>query len=339
MSSLAADDDGVRALAAGAPPVTDDNNRMATSSVYDLGSGLAPAAAGAVLAAYDPLQQPGSWIYTAFRDQVSFDYVARRLSQFVAVDSSVLDRMDVIARILGSTEQGYATRVTTLSARGDPEASRRAAREGLELFPKSQVLRYLYVQPDIGALVAGSAEPDVAAAAQTLADPAAAVVLAAKFSTQRDWKSVAQLDPVLAQAKWTDPWKFDALQARADWRGRVVTAGARERLADECLALLDEAIVMQPTMTFYGLRARCARAAGRKDVLLESLWHLGRSTFKRSLNSGAPERAKARKEIESMIGVLRASVPTADAESGVDPQRFQEVLDALGDNIRRLEAP
>jgi hypothetical protein len=40
-----------------------------------------------------------------------------------------------------------------------------------------------------------------------------------------------------------------------------------------------------------------------------------------------------------MIGVLRASVPTADAESGVDPQRFQEVLDALGDNIRRLEAP
>jgi hypothetical protein len=163
------------------------------------------------------------------------------------------------------------------------------------------------------------------------------VLLAAKFSTERDWKSVAQLDPLLAQAKWTDPWKFDALQARADWRGRVVTAGARERVADECITLLDEAIVMQPTLAFYGLRARCARAAGRKDVLLESLWYLGRSTYKRSLNSNAPERAKARQEIESMMSALKASIPAADADSGVDPQRLQEVLDALGDNIRRLD--
>jgi spermidine synthase len=337
VASLAADSDGVRALGAGAPLITDDKNRMATSSVYDFGGGLAPAAMGAVLAAYDPLRHSDSWVYAAFRDRMSFDYIARRLSQFVAVDSSVADRIDAIATILGSTEQGYAVRVTALAARDNAQASRRAAREGLELYPQSQVLRYLYVQPDIGALVGDSASPDVAAAAEKLSEPAAAVLLAAKFSIARDWKSIAQLDPLLAQAKWTDPWKFDALQARADWRGRVVTAGARERIANECITLLDEAIAMQPTPAFFGLRARCARAAGRKDVLLESLWRLGRSTFRRSLNSGAPERAKARQEIEQMIGVLTASIPQADADSGVDPQRFQEVLDALGDNIRRLE--
>src|SRR6185437_9071905 len=49
VASLAADRDGVRALGGGAPLITDEDNRMATSSVYDLGGGLAPAAIGRVL--------------------------------------------------------------------------------------------------------------------------------------------------------------------------------------------------------------------------------------------------------------------------------------------------
>ena len=142
---------------------------------------------------------------------------------------------------------------------------------------------------------------------------------------------------MLAGTRWTDPWKIDAVEARANWRGRVATAEVRERAGDECLGLIDEAIVMQPTLTLFGLRARCARAAGRKDVLVESLWYLGRGTYNGSLNSGEPARAKARRDLESIIGVIKASVPAGEADSTVDPVRVQEVLDSLGDNIRRLE--
>jgi spermidine synthase len=337
VASLAADEEGVRALAAGAALVSDDRNRMATSSVYDFGRGLTPTGMGQVLAPYDPLRRPNSWVYGPFRERVSFDYIARRLSQFVAIDGSVADRLDAMAKILGATEAGYAVRVTALSVRGNPEASRQTVRESLELFPQSQVLRYLYVRPDIGPLVGDSASPDISAAAQKLSNPAAAVLQAAKFSTQRDWGSVAALDATLAQAKWTDPWKYDAVEARADWRGRVVTASERTRIGDECIALLDEAIAMQPTATFYGLRARCARAAGRKDVLVESLWYLGRTTFNRSLNSGAPEREKAREDLQQMLALLNASIPAVDAESGVEAARVREVIDTLGDNIRRLD--
>jgi hypothetical protein len=69
-AALAADSEGMRALAAGAPLITDDDNRMAASSLYDFGHGLDAAAVGRILAPYDPLQRPDSWVFRGYRERL-----------------------------------------------------------------------------------------------------------------------------------------------------------------------------------------------------------------------------------------------------------------------------
>jgi hypothetical protein len=335
-AALAVDGDGARALAAGAPLITDDDNRMATSSVYDLGGGLTPDGMGRVLAAYDPLQRADSWVFREFRDRISFDYIARRQALFAGIDPSVVDRIAAIAKALATTESGNAVRVTALAARGEHDAARQLAREAMQLFPESQGLRYAYIRPWIGSIVRGTATPEIAAAAQGLADPAAALIRAGRFSGQQDWKSVADLDPILARVRWTDPWKFDAIQARADWRGRIASGELRRQAGDECIAIIDEAIVVQPTIGLYGLRARCAIGAGRKDVLVESLWYFGQGTFNASAGRTPEDRAAAKRDIESVVNVLRNTVQGAPSDGSVDPARVQEVIQKLNDNIQRL---
>ena len=337
VAALAVDNEGAHALAAGAPLITDDDNRMATSSVYDLGSGLTPRGMGQVLAAYDPLQRAGSWIFQAFRDRLSFDYIARRQALFSAIDSSIVDRLDAMAAALAASESGHIVRVTALAARGEPQASHQLAHEGIALFPESQALRYTYIRSFIGPLAQGTATPEIASAAQGLGEPAAALIQARRFSTQQNWQGLADLDPILSHALWTDPWKFDAVQDRAEWRGRIASPEKRRQAGDECLSLIDEAIVVQPSLALYRLRARCASSAGRKDVFVESLWQLGQGTYNSGMRGPPEQRAGARRDIETIIRVLKANVPADERDGGAESARVAEVIERLNDNIQHLE--
>ena len=118
VAALAVDEDGARELAAGAPLITDDNNRMATSSVFELGRGLTADAAGRVLAAYDPLQRGAPWLFQGLAGQVDFGYIARRLVFFRALDPSSLDRVRKLSRFLGDTPAARYTQVLLYAVAG-----------------------------------------------------------------------------------------------------------------------------------------------------------------------------------------------------------------------------
>ena len=81
--ALMLDAEGARRIAAGAPLITDDDNRIATSSVYEKGRGMTGESSGRVLSPYDPLQRPDSVVYTSLRPYLSFPYIARRNGVFV----------------------------------------------------------------------------------------------------------------------------------------------------------------------------------------------------------------------------------------------------------------
>jgi spermidine synthase len=336
VTALAADAEGARALASGAPLITDDDNRMATSSVYDFGQGLTPDAVGRVLAPYDPLRRKDSWIYRNYRERLSFDYIARRLAMFAGVDGSTADRLKALANALGDSPAAYAARISALTASGAHAAARQLAREAVALFPESQSLRYTYVRPWLPSLARGTAPPEITAAAAALADGPSAVIHAGRLTAQLDFESVADLDPVLARIPWTAPWKFDAIQARADWRGRVPSGALRKRAGEECIALIDEAIVVQPSLGLYEQRARCAVAAGREDVLIESLWYFGQGTYANSVRLPPEDRARARRDLETVVRVLEETTQDVANESRFDPARAAEVIDKLSANIERL---
>jgi spermidine synthase len=335
VTALAADGAGVRALGASAPVITDDDNRMATSNVYDFGKSLSPEGVGRVLAPHDPLQNPDSWIYHNYRSRLSFEYIARRISMFVPIDKSALERLSVMSNSLGTKADAYAVRIVALVAKGEQSGARQLAHEAMELFPEDQTIRYAYLRPWFGALARGTASPEITAAAKNLTEAPAALVRAGLLLQQQDFKGLAELDGLLARVPWTAPWKLDAVQVRADWRGRLPTE-LRKRGGDECIALIDEAIVAQPTLFLYESRARCALAAGRTDVLVESLWYLGQGTFASSLQLAGEERARASRDLEGMVRMLeKARKDEAESGSG-DVERVTEVIGKLNANAERL---
>jgi spermidine synthase len=336
VTALAADADGMRALAAGAPLITDDDNRIATSTVYDFGQGLTPDAVGRLLAPYDPLQKADSWIYRTYRSRFAFDYIARRLGLFVSIDKSTTDRLTAMANALGPMPDAYAARIVLLTANGESERARQLTREAMQLFPDDQALRYAYLRPWLVPLARGTAPPEVAAAMRGLAESAATLIEAIGFTSRQDLKGVAALDPQLARVRWTDPWKLDAVQARADWRGRLVSGDLRQRAGEECIGIIDEAIVAQPTLALYEQRARCALAAGRTDALVESLWYFGHGTYTNSLRLTPDARSHAKRDLEAVVRVLERTSKEPEGKDRSDPQRVREVIGKLNANIERL---
>ncbi len=295
-AALAVDGDGARKLAAGAPLITDDDNRMATSSLYDFGQGLDAAGIGRILAPYDPLQNPDSWVFQGYRERVSFPYIARRMSLFAAIDASVSDRIAALGRALQGTASGHEVDATLLRVRGEPAASGPAVRESV----------------------------------------AGVLVRARQLANAGDWKAVSEMDATLASVPWTEPWKIDAVQLRADWRSRVASRALRRPAAEECIAIIDEAIVAQPSRTLHGLRARCGLAAGRYDVAVESLWSLGNATYYNARRGTEEQRLAAKRNLETVIAALLKNI-SPEAGGGFDIVRRDEVVSKLREHVESLE--
>jgi hypothetical protein len=278
-AALAADADGTRALATGAPLITDDFNRMATSSVYDFGRGLTAAEMGRILAPYDPLQNPDSWVFRGYRGRLSFAYIERRISMFAAIDASTRDRITALSRALAG---GQAL----------PEGDRTVMARAVEL------------------------------------------------AADNEWKAVSELDADLARVAWTDSWKLESVQMRADWRSRVISPALRRRAGDECISIIDEAIVVQPSLALYGLRARCGLSAARYDVVVESLWNLGNATWHNARRLPAEQRLTAKRDLETVITALQKNLPEEDnraVQRSFDIARRDEVVRKLRDRITGLE--
>jgi spermidine synthase len=332
VAALVLDTASARELASGAALITDDNNRMATSSVYELGRGMNPDMAGRILAAYDPLQRRDSFVYQLLGGMLSYDYIARRMAIFVALDASLVDRMERMGAILGATPQGEYVRALALSLRGKQSAGIQALRDAARAFPDSDMLRFEAIRPFLGALSAQRASPEIAAEAQALSGSAATVVRGAQLAVAGKWAELAALDGELARARWTDPWILEAIQLRADWRSRVTTPERKRALGDEAIALLDRLILVSPSLGLYGLRARCGITAERPEVVIESAWSYGRGAIATAAVLQPAQRAEARTNIE---GILRLLVDV-EQKPGVDQARLSEIRAGLQKGLQSL---
>jgi len=280
-AALAVDGAGMRALAAGAPLITDDYNRMATSSLYDFGRGLDATAIGRVLAPYDPLLRPESWIFQSYRERLSFEYLERRIAVYESIDESARERIAGMKIALGGTEQN------------------------------------------------GAAAAATSASFETL-------TTARGLAAASDWKGLSDLDSTLAGVPWTAAEKIEAVQLRAEWRTRVTTAPHRKRAGEECLALIDEAIIVQPTRALYGLRAKCALAVGRSDIAVESLWSLGKTTYLSARDGDEAQRREAQRTLELLVTALTRNVPATPGGT-FDRIRRDEVVKKLRTDLHSLQ--
>ncbi|MBV6417671.1 MAG: Polyamine aminopropyltransferase [Steroidobacteraceae bacterium] len=305
VAALVADAPGARALAAGAPLITDDRNRLATSNVLELGRGLSADATGRVLAPYDPLQRADSFVHRALAPRLSMSYIARRLTTYVGLDASLRDRIARLGAILGDTPRGAYVRALSAMTGGDTAAGLRLYHEARAHFPDDAELRFELVRPNLASLAHGTAPAGVVEVARGLRGEPALVLLAISHAAHERWDDLVQLDDDLAAIPWVRPWAIDALQVRIDWRTRVANPQARRAYGDEALALVDRALVVQPTSALFGLRTRAAITANRPEVIVESIAGYGQAMYATAARSAdSSRRGRAIRTLQGLEGVL-----------------------------------
>ncbi len=331
VAALAADESGTAALAAGAALITDDTNRMATSSVYELGRGLSADAAGRLLAPYDPLQRGDSFVYRELRGDLDFPYLARRLNFYRAIDPSILDRLRRMAEALGPTDAGGYVQLVLLGSSGERQRYAELVALLAARYPANDRLQFALLQSHQRAIGRGEVTPEWAKIIATLPGSAQAALRGSQFLLQSKFTELADLDAVLATARWTDPWYPDATELRADWRVRVSNPGLAKSLSDEAIALLDRLAVVQPSLPLYVLRARAALAADRPDVLVESVWQVAQWTAATTGNE-VDARERARSTLRELLQLLDGR----DSDERIDTTRLAEVRDSIQKAIVRL---
>lgn len=318
--ALILDSAGARRIAATAPLITDDDNRIATSSVYEQGRGMTGESSGRFLAGYDPSQRADSEVYTNLRPHLSFQYLVRRNGLFVLVDPSLTDRVARMAQILGDSPDGQYARAFYYRMRRDRQRSMETFRLAIDQYPDDVALRQEFLRDHFGDLARGSADPEIAEVATPLNGASAELLAAARRAARSEWQAVAQADDHLAEIPWADGWYPEALELRVNWRTRVTNADQARRFGDEAIPMIDRMTIMNPTLNLYGMRTRAGFAAQRPAVVVESVSNYVRLAAG-MVRAGVIPAETLRKDAVALRDILN----DAEKMKGSDVPRIAEV--------------
>jgi len=276
VAALVLDADGARRIATGARLITDDDNRIATSSVFEKGRGMTGDTSGRLFAAHDPLQRADSVVYGPLKDYLSFPYLARRNAVFVLLDGSLADRVGRMSQFFPADARGEYLRAYYYRMKKQGQRSNETLRLAIDEFPDDESLRLEFLRSWYGDLATDKAAPEIAEVADKLSPPASVVLASARHAVKSEWREIALADEQLAEIPWTSVWYAEAMELRVNWRLSVSDARERKRFGDEAISMIDRLAIMNPTLNLYGLRIRAGFAAERPEIVVESLSNYAR---------------------------------------------------------------
>jgi spermidine synthase len=314
LTALVLDAEGARRISAGAPLITDDDNRIATSNVYEQRRGMTGDSSGRFVAALDPLQRADSVAYGPLKDLVSFPYIARRMSVFSALDSSISDRMARMAQILAGDARGEYLRAFYYRMNRQVQRSNELLRLSIDEYPADDSLRLDFLRDWFGQLAVDTAPPEIVEVAAGLSPRPASILAAARHAARNEWQDVATADSQLAEVPWTDVWYAEALELRVNSRLHIEGAKERKRYADEAIMMIDRLAIMSPTLPLYAQRTRAGFAANRPEVVIESISNYARLA-KHMVSAGVNSPESLRNDAKALSGLLDdvSTLPGADA--------------------------
>lgn len=325
LTALALDTAGARALARGSLPITDDNNRLATSGVYDFKRAMGSAAAGRLLAPFDPLTQTNSFVYRELLPSISFDYMWRRIATWATTDASVAERLERLTTVLGDSEPAANLRVAAALRANQSTLANQQLSAALQRWPSSQKLNYTLFEPYLAKQPGDVVPAEIAAAARQLVGEPALVVTAVRLATQEKWGELAALDNQLEQIPWTAPWFMQAAQLRVEWRARVGNRELRPRYGTEAIAIADRVLLNQPDGFWYALRALNAVGTDRPQLMLESIAAFAKLALERAKALSSDERLAAQNRATQLMSLLQQLQP----DKRIDAQRWRVVNERL----------
>ncbi|MGC3983142.1 MAG: fused MFS/spermidine synthase [Steroidobacteraceae bacterium] len=324
LAALVLDTVSARALAQGSAIITDDNNRLATSGVYDFKRAMGSAAAGRLLAAYDPMTQVNSFVYQQLAPSLSFDYLWRHIATWMTADASTAERLNRMTALFGDSELAAYLQVVTALRANQPTLANQQLAAALRRWPDSQLLNYALLEPYLAKSFA-DLPPEVANATRRLVGEPALVAAAVRLATQEKWGELASLDAQLEQIPWTAPWYTQAAQLRIEWRARVGNKELRPRYGTEAIAIADRVLLNQPDGFWYALRALNAVGTDQPQLMLESVAAFARLALERGKALSGEERLLAKDRAAQLMNLL----DQLQSDSRIDNQRWRQIRERL----------
>lgn len=336
VATLALDTTGVQQLAGDAPLISDDDNRLATAGLQERGGGLNGEQLARLLAPYDPLTHPESFVHTEteLATQLSFDFIGSGLMASAQSDAADAARLKGLIEAMPEGEARDYLRFEQAMRAGQPEQGALILSDGLQRWPTSALLGYAQVEPQLGELVSGRPSAQALAAAARVSGEGALVVRGVRMAGLQDWQGLAQLDRSLADVALTAPWGMQAAQLRVEWRARVANPELRQRYGDEALAIIDQVLPQQPTSIWYALRALSAVGTGRADIELESI-----ASFTHAAERSLPQLdAAERVALLERAGSLAQLLDTLGDDKELEQVRLATVREGLNALQARLRS-
>ena len=328
VAALAMENDAAQRFAAGATPLTDDANRLATANVHARGRGFNGERLAALFAPYDPLADADSFVYRDLRDRLSFEYLWRRSILWAGSSESALRRMQGVATLLGDSDQGQLLRYMTAMNLQDVARGRQLLQQGLQRWPRSAPLLYAAAEQILGSDARPEAADELTALVARLPPEPAMVVKLTQAAVRQDWKQLSAHDQELASVPWTAQWGLQAAQLRAEWRLRDTNPELRQRYGDQGIAIADRAEVAQPDLFWHALRAASASGTDRPEVALESsaVFCATAEAVRARLSDGERQRVRARAlELSPVLARLHGDERIDAGRLQLVEQRLQKV--------------
>ncbi len=316
VAALAWDEAGLNQLAAGAPLITDNDNRMAMQSAAAFeGSALPYPRLQQLIVQYGSLFDPQSNIHEDLAVAIDFAYVIDRLEMIRAHGLSMS-----LAETLAESDKptSLLLRAKILQMQGQGRPADQLLLAALESEPGNPIASYLLLKNRGDAVLDGSLPERLRPYTDNLTDVAYAVLESMEFAKRRDLSHARINDGLLARAQAHDQWYLNAAKLRADWRITATRTGESSDYAAEALAIIDEAIALRQDIEFYGMRMAAAFLADDYDAVVETarrmVWLIRQdlefrdgASSPKLLNS---ERSKMLIRLESMqtgLSVVRES--------------------------------
>jgi spermidine synthase len=321
LAMLVLDTHGARSLATGSRVITDDNNRLATSGVYDFRHAMTFAAVGRLLAPHDPLTRTDSFVYQEIADSIAFDYLLRCIQAWLATDSTYAERVLRVIELMGESDKAALARYALALKANQPDTAAQVLSEGLRRWPKSELLNYALIEPSLGALASGSASAQLVAATAHLSPQPSLVIAAAVSAAQQKWNELAAMDAQLAGIPWVAPWSQQAAQLRVEWRARVGNAELRPRFGGEAIAITDRVLLTHPDGFWYALRALNSVGMDQPQLTLESIAAFTTLALDKAASLSGDERRLA----QSRGVQLQALLVQLENNARISSSRWHEV--------------
>ena len=321
VAALAWDKHGLSQLAADAPLITDNDNRMAMQSVVAFEDSALPySRLQELIRQYGSLFDPHSDIHQRMAYAIDFVYVMDRLELINAKGLSSSLAETLVAS--GNPSSLLLEAKNLQMQRRGPEADQKLL-AALESDPGNPVAAYMLLKNRGDAVMDGSLPEGIKPYVGNLTDVAYAVIESMQSAQRRDLSHARNNDDLLAQAQPWEQWYLNAAKLRADWRITATSIGESSGFAVEALVIIDEVIALRQDINFYGMRMATAFLANDYDAVVETARRMTlmiREEFRfRTTASGRglseSELAKISVRLESMktgLSIVRKSGRVAD---------------------------